>query len=422
MKRHACQNNERSAVSQTFRGGLRNTFLASAALLAGFALAAPLASAQDKKGVKIGVLGAVSGPYGDVGGHGSVVAAQMAIADFGGSVLGKPIELVSADHQSKPDTAVTIARTWIDVDGVDVITDLSTSPVAIAVQKLAADKKRITLNSTASTDALTNHDCTPYGAHWTYDSYSIGKVVASGIAKPGSTWFFLTVDNAGGAGLQNALTPFLLAKGAKIVGSVRHPINTTDMSSFLLQAQGSRAKMIGIASAGDDMERAVRQGGEFGLWRQQQAVAFGMQLYNVPSVGVAAMRGILHNSIFYWDRTEATRAFSKRLWAILGKPPAETHAVNYSAAGAYLRAVQAAGTKETEPVLAALRAMKVDDVVTPGGQVRADGRLVRPTFLLEVKAPDQVKETWDVFTVKGEIPGDVAFRSPADSACPLLRG
>ena len=373
--------------------------------------------------LKIGVLTDMTGALSAVLGQGSVEGAKLAIEDFGGSAAGMPVQLLFADHQNKPDVASNVARKWIDEDGVSLVMDLGSSAAALAVQNIVRDKNRIAIITGAATSEITGRSCNRNTFHWGYDTYMQSAAVAAELTRRGGdSWFFLTADYAYGHTLEADARRQIEANGGRVVGSVRHPANTHDMSSFLLQAQGSRAKMIGIASAGDDMERAVRQGGEFGLWRQQQAVAFGMQLYNVPSVGVAAMRGILHNSIFYWDRTEATRAFSKRLWAILGKPPAETHAVNYSAAGAYLRAVQAAGTKETEPVLAALRAMKVDDVVTPGGQVRADGRLVRPTFLLEVKAPDQVKETWDVFTVKGEIPGDVAFRSPADSACPLLRG
>jgi branched-chain amino acid transport system substrate-binding protein len=373
--------------------------------------------------LKIGVLTDMTGALSAVLGQGSVEGAKLAIEDFGGSAAGMPVQLLFADHQNKPDVASNVARKWIDEDGVSLEMDLGSSAAALAVQNIVRDKNRIAIITGAATSEITGRSCNRNTFHWGYDTYMQSAAVAAELTRRGGdSWFFLTADYAYGHTLEADARRQIEANGGRVVGSVRHPANTHDMSSFLLQAQGSRAKMIGIASAGDDMERAVRQGGEFGLWRQQQAVAFGMQLYNVPSVGVAAMRGILHNSIFYWDRTEATRAFSKRLRAILGKPPAETHAVNYSAAGAYLRAVQAAGTKEAEPVLAALRAMKVDDVVTPGGQVRADGRLVRPTFLLEVKAPDQVKETWDVFTVKGEIPGDVAFRSPADSACPLLRG
>ncbi|WP_336812981.1 ABC transporter substrate-binding protein [Bosea sp. MMO-172] len=379
-------------------------------------------SAQEKKGVKIGVLGASSGPYGDVGGHGSVVAAQMAIADFGGSVLGQPIELVSADHQSKPDTAVTIARSWFDVDGVDVITDLSTSPVAIAVQKLAADKKRITLNSTASTDALTNHECTAYGAHWTYDSYSIGKVVASGVAKPGSTWFFLTVDNAGGTGLQNALTPFLQAKGAKIVGGVRHPINTTDMSSFLLQAQASKAQYIALANGGMDTTTALKQAQEFGLSQNGQTlVGTAIFLSDVRAMGLADAGGLQFGTGFVNDRTPEAAEWSRRFIERFKTAPNDVHAGVYSSILHYLKAVKAAGTKDADAVMAKMRETPVNDMFATNGVLRKDGRMVHDMYLVQVKKPAESKGPNDIVKLVQTIPGAEAFRPLSESGCSLVK-
>jgi len=373
--------------------------------------------------ITIGVLTDMSGALSSVLGKGSVDGARMAIEDFGGSVNGLPVKLIFADHQNKPDIASTVARKWIDEDGVDLVMDLGSSAAAIAVQNIVREKNKIIIVTGAASSEITGRFCNPNSFHWGYDTYMQSAAVAAELTRQGgNTWFFLTADYAFGHALEADARRKIEENGGRVLGSVRHPANSNDLSSFLLQAQASGAKMIGIASAGDDMERVIKQGSEFGIWQKQKAAAFGLQLYNIPSIGLDPMQGILHNSIFYWDRNEASRAFGKRFWELNGKPPAETHAVNYSAATSYLKAVKAAGSKDTQAVLKALHSLPVDDAVTPGGQVRKDGRLIRPTFLVEVKPKAQIKEVWDVLTVKSEIPGELAFRPAAESACPLLKG
>lgn len=370
----------------------------------------------------IGVLTDMSGALSSVLGKGSVDGARMAIEDFGGSVNGQAVKLVFADHQNKPDIASTVARKWIDEDGVDLVMDLGSSAAAIAVQNIVKDKNKIIIVTGAASSEITGRFCNTNSFHWGYDTYMQSAAVAAELTRQGgNTWFFLTADYAFGHALETDARKKIEENGGRVLGSVRHPANSNDLSSFLLQAQASGAKMIGIASAGDDMERVIKQGSEFGIWQKQKAAAFGLQLYNIPSIGLDPMQGILHNSIFYWDRNEASRAFGKRFWERNGKPPAETHAVNYSAATSYLKAVKAAGSKDTQAVLTALHSLPVEDAVTPSGQVRKDGRLIRPTFLVEVKPKSQIKDTWDVLTVKSEIPGELAFRPVADSACPLLK-
>ncbi|MDB5511922.1 MAG: transporter permease [Enterovirga sp.] len=388
---------------------------------AGLGAAASRARASDKV-VKIGVLTDMSGALSSVLGTGSVDGARMAIEDFGASVAGMPVQLVFADHQLKPDIASTVARRWMDEEGVDLILDLGSSSAALAVQSVVASKNKIIIVTGAATSDITGKSCTRNSFHWGYDTYMQSAAVAAELTRRGGdTWFFIVVDYAYGHTLEADARGKILQSGGRVLGSVRHPPDAQDLSSFLLQAQGSGAKMIGIGSAGDFMDRVIRQGAEFGVWGKQTAVAFGLQLYNIPAIGVKNMQGIVHNSIFYWDTNDQTRAFSKRFRDRNGKPPAETHAVNYSAVTSYLKAVRAAGTKDTEAVLKALRELPVQDAVTPNGQVRQDGRLIRPTYLTEVKKPADVKAEWDCLNVIGEIPADQAFKPLNESACPLVK-
>ena len=389
---------------------------ASGAVLAGGGVRA--ASAP----LRIGVLTDMSGVLSSVLGTGSVDGARMAIEDFGGNAAGIPVDLVFADHQNKADIALGIARQWIDEKGVDLVMDLGSSAAAIAVEGLAKEKNKVCIITGAASSDITGRFCNRNTFHWGYDTYMQSAAVASELTRQGGdTWFFISVDYAYGQALESDSRAAIEKQGGKVLGGVKHPPNTTDFSSYLLQAQSSGAKVIGLATTGSDLERVVQQGAEFGIWGKQKAAAFGLQLYYVPSIGVQALQGILHDSIFYWDRTDETRAFSRRFWARNGKPPAETHAVNYSAVTQYLKAVASAGSKDPDAVLKALHGMPVKDVVTPEGNVRADGRLIRPTFLVAVKKPDQVKETWDCLEVVSTIPGDQAFRPAADSACPLLK-
>lgn len=372
--------------------------------------------------VKIGVLTDMNGPLSSVLGTGSVDGARMAIEDFGGSVLGTPVELVSADHQSKPDVGSAIARKWLDEQGVDMIMDYGNSAVALACINIVREKNKVTIVTGASSSDITGKFCTPNSFHWGYDTYMMTAPVASELTAEGhSTWFFITADYAFGLAMQRDATAKVEAGGGKVLGGVRFPLNTSDMSSYLLQAQASGAKAIGVVAAVADLERLMKQGDEFGLWKKQHAAVFGLQMNDVVSIGAEHMQGVVHDSIFYWDLNAKTRDFGERFWKRNGKAPSETHAVNYSAVTQYLKAIRAAGTKESGPVLKALHAMPVSDLVTQGGTVRADGRLIRPTYLLRVKPADQVKRKYDVFTLVREIPGSEAFRPLSESACPLIR-
>ncbi|MDQ8727978.1 ABC transporter substrate-binding protein [Bradyrhizobium sp. LHD-71] len=377
-------------------------------------------AAADK--VKIGVLTDMSGSLSAVLGTGSVDGTRMAVEDFGGSAAGMPVEVVFADHQNKADVGSAIARRWLDQDGVDVITDLGNSAVAIASQSIVKEKNKIIIISGASSSDLTGKFCNPNSFHWGYDTYMFSAGLASELTlQGGNTWFFLTADYAFGHALETDATRKVEELGGKVLGRARYPINTLDMASLLLQAQTSGAKVIGLVASGDDLERFIKQGNEFGIWRKQKAAAFGLQLYNVMSIGVESMQGIVHNSIFYWDRDDKSRDFGRRFWKRNSKPPSEAHAIAYSAATQYLKAVRAAGTKDTATLLKVMHELPVDDLVTPGGKVRVDGRLIRPTWLLEVKPKDQIKEGWDAFSVVREIPGEKAFRPLSESACPLVK-
>ncbi|MES2973090.1 MAG: ABC transporter substrate-binding protein [Pseudomonadota bacterium] len=379
----------------------------------------PPVFAQSQK-VKIGVLTDMSGALSAVLGTGSVDGARMAIEDFGKTVAGMPVELVFADHQNKPDIASTVARRWYDQEQVDMLVDLGSSAAAIAASNITKEKDRILIVTGASSSDITGKFCTSNSFHWGYDTYMQSAAVASDMTKRGGdSWFFITADYAFGHALEADARKKILETGGKVLGGVRHPANNMDMASLLLQAQASGAKVIGIASAGDDLERIIKQGHEFGIWKKAKAAAFGLQLYNIPVIGIDAMQGILHNTIYYWDRDDKTREFGQRFWKRNGKPPAETHAVNYSAVTHYLKAVKAAGTKETGAVLKAIRSLPVDDAITRNGRVRSDGRMVRATHLVEVKKSSDVKQKWDLLSVVSEISADNAYRPLSDSACTL---
>ncbi|MBS0560054.1 MAG: ABC transporter substrate-binding protein [Proteobacteria bacterium] len=373
--------------------------------------------------LKIGVITDMTGPLSSVLGMGSVEGARMAVEDFGGSAAGMPVEIVYADHQSKADIALSIARKWIDEDGVDMLLDIGNSAAAIAVEGLLKEKNRIGIITGAASSDITGKFCNNNTFHWGYDTYMQSAAPAGALTRQGAdTWFFITIDYAFGHSLEADATARIIKDGGKVLGSVRHPANSTDFSSYLLQAQSSGAKAIGVANAGSDMEHCLKQGAEFGIWQKQKAAVFGMQMYNVPAIGQQTMQGIIHNSVFLWDRTPETIAFSDRFRPRNGgKPPAETHAVNYSGALQYLKAVKAVGGKDPAAVSKALHEMPVEDFVSVKGSVRKDGRLIRPTFLLRVKKPDQVKAVWDCLEVIDTIPGDQAFRPASESACPLMK-
>ena len=401
---------------------MRSMRFATLCLLA--ALAARGAAAADDGPVKLGVITDMSGVLSAVAGAAGVEAVKLAIEDVGGSVLGKPIEVVSADHQGKPDVASAIVRRWFDQEGVDVTMDYVSSAVGIAVISVANEKNKISLVTGAASSDFTSKLCTDKHFHWGYDTYQQAAVVPPVVVKEGfDSWFFITADYAFGHALERDTSKKVIEAGGKVVGGVRSPINTFDYSSFLLQGISSGAKAIGIAAAVDDLQRLVKQAREFNLiTKDRKAVALPMVLVDVYGVGAAAMQGIRFSTVFYWDTDEKTRAFSKRFEARTGKPPSEVHSMNYSASLHYLKAVKAVNTKDTATVAKKMHELPVDDAVTtPPAKIRDDGRVMRAVYVGEVKTPAESKSPWDLYKDLKPVPGEQAFRPVAESECPLLK-
>jgi branched-chain amino acid transport system substrate-binding protein len=386
---------------------------------AGAALFAAPASAQ---GVKIGILNDQSGVYADYGGKYSIEAAKMAVEDFGGEVLGRKIELVTADHQNKPDLATAIARRWYDTEGVDMITELTTSSVALAVQELSKEKKKIDIVVGAATSRLTGDACTPYGFHWAYDTHALAVGTGGALVEAGGdTWFFLTADYAFGYALEKDTTDIVTAKGGKVLGSVRIPLNSSDFSSFLLQAQSSKAKIVGLANAGLDTTNSIKQAAEFGIVKGGQKLAgLLMTLSEVHGLGLEAAQGLILTEGFYWDHDDKSRAFAERFIKRTGRMPSMIHAGTYSATLSYLKAVKAAGSKDSEAVAKKLKELPVDDAFAQG-KVQENGRMVHDLYLFEVKKPSESKKPWDYYKQLAVVPGDKAFLSAKDSGCPLTK-
>jgi branched-chain amino acid transport system substrate-binding protein len=393
--------------------------LVSTAIAACLVLAAP-ASAQ---GVKIGILNDQSGVYADYGGKYSVEAAKMAIEDFGGTVLGQKIELISADHQNKPDLGVSIARRWYDVEGVDMITELTTSSVALAVHELSKAQKKIDIVVGAATSRLTGDACQPYGFHWAYDTHALAVGTGGALTEAGGdTWFFLTADYAFGYALEEDTTTVVKAKGGKVLGSVRHPLNSSDFSSFLLQAQSSKAKIIGLANAGLDTTNSIKQAAEFGIVAGGQKLAgLLLTLAEVHGLGLQAAQGLVLTEGFYWDRNDQSRAFSERFLKRTGRMPNMIQAGTYSATLQYLKAVKAADSKNSDAVARKLKELPVDDMFAQGGKVLANGRMVHDLYLFEVKKPSESTKPWDYYKMIATVPGDKAFPTAAESGCPLTK-
>lgn len=373
--------------------------------------------------VKIGVLSDMSGLYSDLGGQGSVIAAQMAIEDF--KDLAKPtykIDVVSADHQNKADVGAAKVREWIDREGVDMVTDVLNSAVALATAKVVAEKKRILLDVGAASTRLTNEDCNPYTVHWMYDTYALANGTGKAIVKQGGdSWFFLTADYAFGHSLEKDTAEVVKANGGKVLGQVRHPLSAADFSSFLLQAQSSKAKIIGLANAGGDTINAIKAAAEFGITKNQSLAGLLVFITDVHSITLNVAQGMLLTEGFYWDYNDQTRAFSKRFFAKAKKEPSMIHAGVYSATLNYLKAIQAAGTDDADAVMAQLKKMKISDPVIQNGQIRADGRLVHDMYLLQVKKPAESKYPWDYYHVKAVIPAAEAFQPLSLSRCSLVK-
>ena len=371
--------------------------------------------------VKIGVLNDQSGLYADLGGPGSVTAARMAAEDAGGMVLGKPIEIMFADHQNKADVGVAIARRWFENESVDMAIGFDNSSVALAVEQLAAEHNRIAIAGAVGSTAFTGKNCTRNEASWIYDSYALTTSLAkSTVAEGRDTWFFITVDYAFGHSLEADATAAVQAAGGKVLGSVRHPLNTSDFSSYLLQAQASGAKVVAFANGGGDMVNAVKQANEFGLTKKQSMVALLIFISDVHSMQLQAAQGLKFVTAFYWDRDDDSRAWSKRFFEKQGRMPTMAQASIYSAVRHYIKAIAAAGTDEARAVMVKMRELPVNDFYVKNGHVREDGRLVHDMLFAQVKTPAESGKPWDYYKVLNVIPGDQAFRPLAEGGCPLV--
>ena len=372
--------------------------------------------------VKLGVLTDMSSLYADNGGRGSVVAAQMAVDDFKGKVLGRPVQIIAGDHQNKADVGSAIARRWLENEGVEVILDVPNSAVALAVQGITRDKKKLFLATGAATSRLTGNECSPTGIHWTYDTYALSQGTTRAISRLGAkTWFFLSADYSLGSQLEGDSRKVIEATGGKVVGAVKHPINTPDFSSFLLQAQSSKADVIALADAGGDFINAVKQAGEFGITRGQKLAGLIVFIADIDSLGLQSAQGLMLSSAFYWDLNDETRAWSKHFIERTGKVPTMIHAGTYGAVTHYLKAVEAAGTLDGPTVAAKMREMPVNDFMTHNGKIREDGRLVRDMYLFRVKSPEESRYKFDYYKLLATIPGDEAFKPMEEGGCPLLK-
>jgi branched-chain amino acid transport system substrate-binding protein len=400
--------------------------LFSIAVVAG-ALACGAAQAQTADDVvKIGVLNDMSSLYADISGQGSVIAARMAVEDFGAAQKGMKVEIVSADHQNKPDVGTNIARTWIDVDKVDVIVDVPTSSVALAINEVVREKNKVFLVSGAAASDLTGPKCSPNTVHWTYDTWALANGTGKALVKTGGdTWFFLTADYAFGHALERDTAATVEANGGKVLGKIRHPLNTSDFSSYLLQAQSSKAKVIGLANAGGDTINSIKQGAEFGIVKGGQTFA-GLLMFisDVHALGLATAQGLVLTEAWYWDMNDANREFAKKFSAAnKGKYPTMVQAGVYGAVTHYLKAVAALKNDEDgKAVVAKMKETPTDDKLFGKGAIRADGRKIHDMYLFEVKKPDESKYPWDYYKVRATIPAAEAFRPLKDGGCPLVSG
>jgi len=371
--------------------------------------------------VKVGVLTDMSGLYSDLGGQGSIEAAKMAVADFGGKILGKNIEIVGADHQNKADVGANKAREWFDREGVDMVTDALNSGVGIAVAKVASEKKRILMNVGAASTRLTNEDCNAYTVHYAYDTYALANGTGNAIVKQGGkSWYFLTADYAFGHSLEQDTSNVVKAGGGEVKGAVRHPLNASDFSSFLLQAQASKAQIVGLANAGGDTINAIKAANEFGITKNQSLAGLLVFITDIHSLGLATTQGMYLTDGWYWDYNEDTRKFGRRYFDKMKKMPTMVQAGVYSSTLSYLKAVQAAGTDNPDAVMTQLKKLKINDMFAKNGYVRSDGRMVHDMYLMQVKKPSESKYPWDYYTIKSVIPAEQAFQPLALSRCPMI--
>ena len=398
----------------------------SIAVVAGALACGPAQAHTADDVVKIGVLNDMSSLYADISGQGSVIAARMAVEDFGAAQKGMKVEIVSADHQNKPDVGTNIARTWIDVDRVDVIVDVPTSSVALAINEVVREKNKVFLVSGAASSDLTGAKCSPNTVHWTYDTWALANGTGKALVKTGGdTWFFLTADYAFGHALERDTAATVEANGGKVLGKIRHPLNTSDFSSYLLQAQASKAKVIGLANAGGDTINSIKQGAEFGIVKGGQNFA-GLLVFisDIHALGLATAQGLVLTESWYWDMNDTNREFAKKFSAAnKGKYPTMVQAGVYGAVTHYLKAVAALKNDEDgKAVVAKMKETPTDDKLFGKGTVRADGRKIHDMYLFEVKKPEESKYPWDYYKVRATIPAAEAFRPLKDGNCPLVSG
>jgi branched-chain amino acid transport system substrate-binding protein len=381
-----------------------------------------LGIAADNKPIKIGFITDGSSLYSDIDGIGGKEAMEMAIADFGGSVLGRKVEILYADHQNKADIAAGKAREWIDQEGVNVIFGGTNSGTALATSKVTAEKKRIYINNGAGTSALTNEQCTPYTIHYTYDTIALANVTGKAMLEKGNkNWFFLTADYAFGEQLQKDASKVVNDNGGKVLGAVKHPLNASDFSSFLLQAQNSKAQVLGMANAGGDTINSVKAANEFGINKTMKLAGLLVFITDVHSIGIKNASGLLATEAWYWDLNDETRAFAGRFIQKMKRMPTSVQAGDYSSMLTYLKAVKAAGTDNPDKVMAELKKIKINDLFTKGGYIRKDGTMMHDMYLFEVKKAEEVTKPWDYYRVVKKLSGEQAFNTLAESKCSLIK-
>ena len=397
---------------------------AACALAFGMALGlgAPAQAQISGDVIRIGIITDMSSVYADIDGPGGVEAIKMAIADAGGNVAGKKIEILSADHQNKPDVAAAKAREWFDTQGLDMLIGGTNSGTSLAMAKVAAEKKKPFLVVGAATSALTNDQCTPYTVHWAYDTVALGRGTGGAVVKAGGkSWYFLTADYAFGTALQNDTSTVVKAAGGTIVGSVRVPLNASDFSSFLLQAQGSKAQILGLANAGGDTINSIKAANEFGITKTMKLAGLLVFINDIHSLGLKATQGMYLTDSWYWNQNAETRAWARRFFEKMKRMPSSVQAADYSATLQYLNAVKATSSDDADKVLAQMRKTKINDVFAKGGFIREDGRMVHDMYLMQVKSPDKSTEPWDYYNVVETIKGEAAWTAKADTKCPLWK-
>src|SRR4051794_23415502 len=402
---------------------LKSLFAAGALAAAGlFGAATPAIAQISGDVIRIGIITDMSSVYADIDGQGGIEAIKMAIQDMGGAINGKKIEILSADHQNKPDVAATKAREWFDTQGLDMLVGGTNSGTNLAMAKVAAEKKRLFISVGAASSALTNEQCSPYTVHYAYDTTALAKGTGNAVVKAGGkTWYFLTADYAFGSQLQNDTTDVVKAAGGTVVGSVRHPLSASDFSSFLLQAQQSKAQILGLANAGGDTINSVKAANEFGITKTMKLAGLLMFINDVHSLGLKATQGMYLTDSWYWNRDAETRAWSRKFFEKFKRMPSSLQAADYSATMQYLSAVKAIGSDDADKVLAQMKKTKINDIYAKGGWIRDDGSMIHDMYLMQVKSPDKSTEPWDYYNIAQTFKGEEAWTTKAESKCSLWK-